>query len=202
MEEPREDNKTLTTSASVSSQHRGTGRRPYVETVLLGIALFGLSTIAILLMPDRSMSTRPAGWWAVVVVALGFALSEQNVLKFDFRREAIALSFSEVPMAFALVFLAPGMALGARLVGSVWVLLILRRSPAYKLFFNIGVFCLEVTVSFLLFRSLLAWWGDGDAQLIVSAIVAMTLTSTVGSVFVSMAISRFEGDALNRIKTE
>jgi diguanylate cyclase (GGDEF)-like protein len=202
LEESLQDSKILTSSAPVSSTQHRTGLRPYIETVLLGVVLFVLSATAFLLMPDRGFPTRPAGWWAVVVVAVGFALSEQKVLRFEFRQEAISLSFSEVPMAFALVFLAPGVALGARLAGSIWVLLILRRSPAYKLFFNIGVFCLEVAVSFLLFRSLLAWWGDDDAQLVVAAIVAMTLTSTVGSVFVSLAISRFEGDALNRIKTE
>jgi diguanylate cyclase (GGDEF)-like protein len=195
-----QDNENLTEPARSGRVRVRTGRRPYAETLIIAAVLYSLTAVLLLVMPDSGTSTRPSGWWAAIAIAIAFAASEQMVLRFEFRREVMTLSFSEVPMAFAMVFLLPGVALGARFVGSIAVLLVLRRSAAYKIFFNLGLFSLELALSFLLFRTFLGWWGTGDAQLVVAAIVAISITSTLGSVVVSLAISRFEGDVIGRIK--
>ena len=50
----------------------------------------------------------PAPWWLLPVLTVGFAVAEFSVFRFIFRRESLAFSLSEIPLALSLVYLAPG----------------------------------------------------------------------------------------------
>jgi diguanylate cyclase (GGDEF)-like protein len=82
------------------------------------------------------------------------------------------------------------------------VLLTVRRQATYKAMFNLALFTFEIAAAYFIMRRLLDAWGDGNAPIVVAAIAAMVLTTTFGSVLVSVAISRFEGDTLRRIGDE
>ena len=61
---------------------------------LVGLA----AVVATVTLPDVSQSTRPAPWWVLPLIAVGFGVAERTVFHFEFRREAISFSLSEVPI--------------------------------------------------------------------------------------------------------
>jgi diguanylate cyclase (GGDEF)-like protein len=170
--------------------------------VLIAFALLALSVVCLAFTPDVSQSLLPAGWWFAVVLTLAFGISERAVFHFEYRREAISFSLSEVPTIFALVYLSPGAAIAARLVGSAVVLLVSRRQPAYKMLFNLALFTFELAASFMIMRLLMEWWGTDNSWIVLTAILAMIVMSSLGSIVVSIAISRFEGEMIQRITDE
>ena len=90
---------------------------------IVGLAAFmGVVAAAVFATLPSHAALRSAGWWMVPLIAAGYALAERTVFHFEFRREAISFSISEVPTVFALVYLAPGPAIAARLVGSLLII--------------------------------------------------------------------------------
>ena len=180
-----------------------TGERRVVTRICtLAGAVVAITAAAAYLIPDATNSTLPAGWWAIPLVAAGFALAEVTVFHFEFRREAISFSLSEVPTAYALLYLAPGPAIGARIIGGVVAIAITRRSKWYKLVFNAALFGAETVLSFHVIR-LAAHWFPGSRAALVLAIVPATAVATIaGSIAVSIAIAVVEGDLLRRLLPE
>ena len=177
-------------------------RSPEVEIGLLSAVLIAISIGLILALPGGDVPTRDAPWWVFPAIMAGFAATEFTIFRFQFRREAIAFSLSEIPLAFGLVFLAPWPSLAARIVGSMSVVLLLRRPPPHKFAFNVANFSFELALAYVVFRGLIDLWGDGDAQTVVAVIAATGVGGIVSSVLVSVAISRYEGDLLGRITSE
>ncbi len=150
---------------------------------------------------DVTESVRASSWWVVIGLAVLFGVAEVTVFHLVFRREAISFSLSEVPTAFALVFLAPIPALGARLVGAMVVFVTVRRLKSYKLAFNVALFMWELVFAVFLMRTFLG--GEITTRsTVIATICAIAITTAIGSVFVSIAISRFEGHAIRRIVDE
>jgi diguanylate cyclase (GGDEF)-like protein len=180
----------------------GPGRHPERDVVALGLILVVAAAALVLVLPDVRSSTLEAEPWVFFAVLAGFALTEYSVFRFVFRRESIAFSISEIPVAFALIYLAPGPALLARMLGSMAVILAIRRPPLYKTVFNIGLLGFETALAFMAFRSFIGLRGTGDTQLVLGVILATGVVSAVSSILISVAISRFEGDARRRISSE
>ena len=155
-----------------------------------------------LLIPDFASSGHPAPWWVVPIIAIAFAVAEKTVFHFEFRREAISFSLSEVPMAFALVYLAPGPAIAARVIGSLAVISFQWRSRYYKLLFNAAVFALEVAIAYQVVRFAVGRWPDSSVALLVAIVPATALATIVGSVLFSIAIALVEGNARERLTGE
>ena len=176
--------------------------RPEFQVLALSVVIAILAAAAFFAIPDPGTSTRPSDWWLVVIVAMGYALSERTIFHFEFGKEAIGFSLSEVPTTFALVFLAPGPAIGARLVGSAFVLVVIRRTPLYKLMFNLALFTFELILSFIALRGILGITGNDSAGVVIATIVSVVIVSLIGSVLVSIAIACFEGDMIHRITSE
>ena len=86
------------------------------------IAAATVGLVALLRPSTAAMSTQD--WWTAVLVTAGYAAAERWVFHFEFRREAISFSLSEVPTAFALLYLPPWVAITARALGSLPVLMI------------------------------------------------------------------------------
>ena len=85
----------------------------------LSAVLTVCAAVGFALLPDVAFSTRYTSWWLLPVIAVAYGLAERTVFHFEFRREAISFSLSEVPTAFALLYLAPGPGLAARLIGGL-----------------------------------------------------------------------------------
>src|SRR5262245_61682699 len=177
-------------------------RRPEVQVVLLALALLVSALVLIVATPDRESSIRSGHVWAFVVVAALFGLFEYTVFNVQFRREGISFSLSEIPLAFALVFLSLWAALLARLLLTVPVLVFARRNTTYKLLFNISSFLFETALAYLLFRNMLELWGDSASVIVWSVVLTTIAVSLLTSVLISVAISRFEGELWARIVSE
>ncbi len=188
--------------SSVSGATPGWLRQPSTQIVLIAIVLFVVAIGALLIVPDPGHAVRSGGWWAPVAVAIVFGLAEYSVFNLQFRREGISFSLSELPMAFALVFLTPFGAVLARLPLSVLVLLTTRKNRGYKLAFNFAILWFDVALAALVFRGLLDLWGSDTGWMVVALVVAMVMTSPLTSVVISFAISKLEGDARDRIVSE
>ena len=182
----------------------GRSSHPRFDTVLLSVMMVGASVAAVRLTPDFAQPLRAGGdsWWIYLLLAIAFASTEVSVFRFQFRREAMAFSMSEVPMVLAVVYIAPGPALAARLIGTVCVVLATRRPPFYKLTFNLALLTLELACTYLFVRLLVRGTGGGDQALVFAVIGGTIATSVVASLMVSIVISRYEGDLLRRIRTE
>ena len=177
-------------------------RRPEAQVVALAIAMVIATVVMYVTLPDAEQAARPTGWWAFVLVAGLFAFFELVVFSVEFRQEAILFSLSEIPTAFALLYLSAPAALVARLVISVPLLVFVRRNASYKLVFNTALFATELILAMTLFRAFVDWWGDSDAVAIAAAASSLLIVVPLTSVAISVAIGRFEGNTLSRIKDE
>ena len=194
-------------STQINTQAASTSTRfsrrfsPERRVEVLAVLLTAVAAALILTLPDVTESTRPSPVALGVVLAAGFAVTEFSVFKFTFRRESMRFSLSEIPLAFSLVYLAPGPALVVRVLGSMAVVLLLRL-PAYKLLLNVAMFTFEVALAFVVFRRVIQYVGSGDTQLVVAVIATTAVVGLVSSMIVSLAISQFEGGLWSRIGSE
>ena len=185
-----------------SSVQRMTEPRRFVPRILGLTAAIGAAAASLFwLLPVRNEPLHPSGWWAAVLIAAGFVAAELLVFHFEFRREAISFSVSEVPTAFALVYLPPVAAISVRLLGSLVVMAFRRRSQLYKLAFNGALFALEMVIA----AHLLRWVTERSqhpALLVATVLPATAVATIVGSVLVSCAIGLVEGGWWERVTSE
>jgi diguanylate cyclase (GGDEF)-like protein len=174
-------------------------RRANLEVMALSGLLVVVTGVLYVATPNRGESIEPGGWWAFVVVTVMFGLSEYTVFNVQFRREGISFALSEIPLAFALVFLAPLPALLSRLPLSVPVLVLARKNRGVKLAFNIAIFLFELQFVTFLFRTLLEWWGGDTATMLVLVVLSWFVVAPFTPVLIAVAISRFEGGLRDRI---
>ena len=176
--------------------------RPEVQVYLLAFSASVLAIVFALVTPDAADLDRPFGSWTYLVIMVMFGLSEVSVFTVHFRREGISFSLNEVPLAFAVVFLGPFEALLARLPLSVLIYVFLRDNRRHKLAFNVAIHMFELALAVLLFNSLAAWWGGGSAAVVIAVTVSLGFVTASTSVVIALAISLFDGVALDRIATE
>jgi diguanylate cyclase (GGDEF)-like protein len=138
----------------------------------------------------------------VVVIAVAFGIAERTVFHFEFRREAISASMSEVPLVFAVVYLPFWPSVAARLVGSLLVIVFQWRSPLYKLMFNAALFTLEIAVAFHVMHLVTGHFGASPTAILFGAAVACSLPTLIDAVLVSAAISFVEGGFKDRVLHE
>lgn len=181
---------------------RGTRRSPVTDVVLLSVVLFVVSLPVYWFLPSPDTALRPSNDAFIGLLAVLFGVSVVTVFHVEFRREALSFSLSEVPLILAAVFVAPVPGLLARMAGSIVALVIFRKPPLYKLFFNLSVFTLEISIVFAITRAMFGEGEDSDTVLIAGAVVATMAASVIGSVAVSVAISRFEGGTIRRAVDE
>jgi diguanylate cyclase (GGDEF)-like protein len=152
-----------------------------------------IGIVAITSLPNRDVALRPTGWWMVIVIAVAFGIAERTVFHFEFRREAISASMSEVPLVFAVVYLPPWPSVVARIVGSLVVIVLQWRSPLHKLLFNAALFMLEIAVAFQLMRLITSHFGTSPAAILFGAAISCSVPTLIDAVLVSAAISFVEG---------
>ena len=167
-------------------------------TTVLAVA----ATAVVLVLPDPLHGWRSTPWWVIPLVALAFGLAERTVFHFEFRREAMSFSLSEVPTAFALLYLAPGPAIAARIIGSLAVISFQWRSRYYKLLFNAALFAFETSTAYLVVRLVAQHWHNSSTAVLLALVPAGALATLIGSIFVSCAIAVVEGNLRERLMGE
>lgn len=186
---------------------RSAGRRLFrrsavADVVLLSVVLIAVSLPVYLVLPNTGSTLRASSDTFLGLLAVLFGVSVVTVFHVEFRREAFSFSLSEVPLVLAVVFVAPVPGLLARLAGSLVALLIFRKPPLYKLLFNLSLFTFETSIVFAITRMLVGDVQDSDTLLVAGAAGGALIASIVGSVAISVAISRFEGNTIRRVVDE
>ena len=161
------------------------------------------TAVVLSVTPDLDAAVRDGeGPWSFITVLVLFGFFELSVFNLHFRSEGISFSLNEIPLAFAIVFLAPIPALLARLPLSLIVLVFVRDNRGHKLAFNLSLFVFELSLMILIFRGLLDWWVGGTATMLTALAVSLVAVAPVTSILISIAISRFEGSTRQRIVSE
>jgi diguanylate cyclase (GGDEF)-like protein len=132
-----------------------------------------------------------------VVLALLSAAAERFVLHIQVRREAQAVSLSEIPLVLGL-FLATPVDFGiGRTLGMLLACALLRRQAPVKVAFNAVQVAVESAVALLVFHSLLGAVGDGTPARWVAAVGASAVVGAVSAVSITAVVALAEG-ALHR----
>ncbi len=175
-----------------------------IRLALLGtltmVASLGLLWMLTAFVPGSDAAVIPSPWWSILLVVLGFAVAQLCVFHLEFRLDAVVVSLTEVPVAFALVFLDLRTALVVRVVMGV-VVTIAHHAPAlHKVVFNACVYTADVAVAWFVVRWLRTMFGDGAGVLIIAVAVATAVMSMVGALLVHVAISQFAGGFVQRVR--
>ena len=155
------------TGAVASQSTDDAGRRPEVQIGALIVLMLLVAVGCYLLTPDRDNTVDSGGLWAALTVLVLFPIAEYTVFNVQFRREGISFAFTEIPMAFALVFLTPLAAVLLRLPLSTLVLYFPRKNRGYKLAFNVTLYIVETALAVLVFRRALDALGSEAATVVV-----------------------------------
>lgn len=138
-------------------------------------------------------------WWTALVVLVMYAVAERTVLMLEYRSEALAFSLSEIPTVVALIFLGPAVAIGVRVVGATFTIL-LRRSSTYKVIFNVSLFFFETAIAYVLVRAAVDPAEFSESRFLIVAAVATTAASLAGILPVALVVSLFDGDLFVRLR--
>jgi len=157
-------------------------------------AIMALIALGIYLGPVSRLQAFPSPvqipWPAF---AGAFCIAEWWRVYIHFRRSAHSLSLSEIPMVFALFLVNPTGMLLARLIGGGIALGLLRRQPATKLFFNLGLFSVEAGLATMLVHWLVPASAVVGPHAWLAVVVTLVLLSLLGAAAVLVAISVTEG---------
>jgi diguanylate cyclase (GGDEF)-like protein len=130
-----------------------------------------------------------AWWW----LALGFLIGERCVVHLEFSRNAHSFSLGDVPLVFGLVLASGADLVIAAVVGPALTLLLDRRLPPIKLFFNLGQFALSVCLATLICYWVAPIGTDWGPQLAIAVIVGAQVSATTCVALIGAAISLSEG---------
>ncbi len=196
-----EDGATLTPRVAATADTAGSSR-PQRDTVLVAAVLLATAGALFASLPDRDVAVQPSSIWVTLAVGVAFAVTEYSVFRFIFRREALAFSLSEIPIAFSLVYVACAPAVLVRVVGALAMMLAVRRPPFHKVVLNLALFVFELTLAFTVFRGITGVAGDEHVVLVMASIVAGAVCSIASAVVMAFVISRFEGGFWQRLSGE
>src|ERR671921_2659653 len=144
---------------------------------------------------DRVGDTEPLhepniDWWWL---ALGFLVGERCVVHLEFSRNAHSFSLGDVPLVFGLVLASGSDLVIAAVVGPALTLLLDRRLPPIKLFFNLGQFALSVCLATLICYWVAPIGTDWGPQLAIAVLIGAQVSATTCVALIGAAISLSEG---------
>ncbi len=202
----------IRSAAAVGPIERSTGRRGWADRRrtmfrgLLGaparetlrvVALTGALVVvcaglcvAIALVSPPARLGFAIPWWAF---AVAFALTESAVLHVQTRREAETVSISELPLVVGLFFAEPTDLLVGRLVGSLAIFVLVRRSSLLKTSFNTALVATETLVAVLVFSSLAGGEAAIEPRQWAAALAAALVANATGAVVLGLVIGIYEG---------
>jgi hypothetical protein len=133
-------------------------RRPVVSSsagvTLLSLVLVGLGAV-FMTVPgphhDPLPTTTYVPWWMLAVLV---AMCELVVLHIQVRREAHAISLSELATILGVFFTPPGEFVLGRCVGALLVFVVWRRQAPVKALFNVALYFAESWLALLVFYSI------------------------------------------------
>ena len=185
---------------------RGLVRAPETETlrvfVLICVLVLGSVGISAGMAVMEPVGRHPFAvpWW---VLAAAFALTESAVLHVQTRREAQTVSISELPLVVGLFFAEPTELVLGRLLGSLVVFVLLRRSSVLKTTFNAALVLTETMVGLVVFRLLAGGVAVVEPGDWFAGLAAVVVANAVGAVALGLVIAVYEGGTtLRSLATE
>ncbi len=125
-------------------------------------------------------------WWAIAVLT---AACELIVLHIQLRREAHAVSLSEITIVLGLLFASPGAFLLGRAVGAAAVFVLYRRQTLMKVLFNNALYTAESCTALLVIHAIRgsdptlgprAWLAAYAATIAVGTLASVAVTVVIG----------------------
>ena len=165
------------------------------ETFRVILLVVGLLTGAALMGADVLRAPEYARvvdlpWW---LLAACFALTEAVVMHIQVKREAQTVSVSELPLVLGLFFVGPVELVVARVVGSLLVFVLHRRSSPLKVLFNTALVTAETCAALLIFHLVAGDLVQIDAREWVAAYAAALIANALGAAALSLVIAVYEG---------
>ncbi len=149
----------------------------------LGRSILEVDTIH----PDPALSLP---WW---FFAVAFAMTESVVMHIQVRREAQTVSLSELPLVLGLFFAAPEALLVGRLVGSVLIFVVQRRSSPLKIAFNSALLVAETCLAITVFQLLHSDTAAAGPHEWLAAYAAALAANAAGALALGLVMSIYEG---------
>lgn len=134
-------------------------------------------------------------WWMVALLA---GACEMVVLHIQVRREAHAISLSEIATVIGLFFATPTDFIVGRAVGTLLAFVLWRRQSLVKASFNGALFFAESALALLLFHSIRDTDTDLDPLAWLAATVATVAASLLASLAVTAVIALVDGEVHRR----
>ncbi|MAT06754.1 MAG: hypothetical protein CL424_17095 [Acidimicrobiaceae bacterium] len=153
-------------------------------------------------LPDAGQPLRSAPWWIVLLLIPANAIAERTAFDIEIGDEGHSFSLSELPVAFGVVFLPPGLAVLARLGGAMPMMYGPRRNRGIKLVFNLVLFATETMLAVIVSRMFVQWWGDTDVVVLIGTMCGVLVGTSSTGLAVASVVSRFEGSFLARARIE
>ncbi|HET9656286.1 MAG TPA: bifunctional diguanylate cyclase/phosphodiesterase [Kineosporiaceae bacterium] len=169
------------------------GRRGAAVRVLALAALLAAPTVV--LAPQLAgrppiLPGLPLTWWAL---AIAFAATESVVMVIQIKREAQTVSLSELPLVLGLCFATPVQLLAGRLIGSLVVLVAVRRSSPLKTTFNLAMYGAETALAAVAFDAIARHDSAASPRLWLAAYVATYLANALSEVALAAVFAVYEG---------
>ncbi|WP_433294087.1 putative bifunctional diguanylate cyclase/phosphodiesterase [Actinoplanes sp. CA-030573] len=166
-----------------------TARRRVSVMVALLVAIASVLWVFAVRLPGY----RPSHFMTWIVVAVLSAAAERFVVHIQLRREAQAVSLSEIPLVLGL-FLATPVDFGVgRTLGMLAACVIWRRSSPLKTIFNTVQVAVESAVALLVFDGLLAGVGDGTPARWLAAFAATAAVGAVSALSITAVVALADG---------
>ncbi len=134
-------------------------------------------------------------WWMLALLA---GACEMVVMHIQVRREAHAISLSEIATVIGLFFCTPTDFIVGRAVGTLLAFLLWRRQSVVKVSFNAGLFFAESTLALLVFHSIRGSDVALDPVAWLAAIVATVTAGLLASLSVTAVIALVDGEVHHR----
>ena len=133
----------------------------------------------------------------VVVIALAFFVTEQNLINIEFRRQTYSLTFAGVPLALGILLLPVHELVLARLVGGLAALL-LQHIAAEKTIYNTAAYAFEAALSGMIVHLWLPHAEVLGLWTIAGLLVAIATVDQLMAVLVLLVIRMHGGDLSRR----
>jgi diguanylate cyclase (GGDEF)-like protein len=135
-------------------------------------------------------------WWSL---ALGFLVAERCVVHLHFKRSAHSFSLGDIPLVFGLLFASAHDLVIGTLVGTSIVLILDRRLPLIKLFFNLAQFCVGASLAILVLHTVVPDPSGLGPDVWLGVMLATQTSAVFAVLLISVVISLSEG--LIRLRT-
>jgi diguanylate cyclase (GGDEF)-like protein len=129
-------------------------------------------------------------WW---MLAPAFFIAERCVVHLQFRRSAHSFSLGDIPLVFGLIFASANDLLAGVLIGTTLTLLMDRRLPPIKFFFNLAQFALAACIGVFVVHHLVDVSETLGPHVWGATFLATQASGVITVLLIGAAISLSEG---------